>query len=141
MEINNAIDLNAAIKALEEKRLIQEVILKKQYNDTIDHYRPKNLIKSAFSGMLEPGETAHTILKAAGGIGAGLLAKNLLPGGMATSLVGKLASNALKLGATTTVFNNTDKIAAWGISIYKNLFTKKETPHNNLKDNRQNGKY
>ncbi len=124
MEITNVIELNAAIAALEQKRVIQEAMLKKQYNDTIDHYRPKNLIKSAFSNMLGPGETSNTILKAAGGIGAGFLAQNLLVGGAATSFIGKLASNAIKMGATNTVMNNTDTIAAWGKSIYKNLFTK-----------------
>ena len=131
MEITNVIELNAAIAALEQKRVIQEAILKKQYNDTIDHYRPTNLIKSVFSNILEPGETGHTILKAAGGIGAGLLAKNLLVGGAATSFIGKIASSAIKLGATNTVFNNSDKIVAWGKSIYKNLFTKDHSHNNN----------
>lgn len=134
MEIKNAIDLEAAIAALEQKRIIQEKILKKQYNDTIDHYRPKNLIKSAFNNVLEPGETGSTILKAAGGIGAGLLAKNLVFGG-ATSFLGKVASNALKIGATNTVINNRDKIAAWGISIFKNLFAKKENDRTVSKQN------
>ena len=124
MEITNVIELKAAIAALEQKKVIQEAILKKQYHDTIDHYRPKNLIKSAFNNILEPGETGHTILKAAGGIGAGFLAKSLMFGGPATSIVGKIASSAIKLGATNSIFNNSDKIAAWGKSIYKNLFTK-----------------
>ena len=136
MEITNAIELKAAIAALEQKKVIQEAILKKQYNDTIDHYRPKNLIKAAFSNILEPGETGHTILKAASGIGAGLLAKNLLVGGAATSFLGKLASNAIKLGATNTVFNNSDKIAAWGKSIYKNLFTKDHSHKSELSNSK-----
>ncbi len=130
MEITNSIELKAAIVALEQKKVIQEAILKKQYHDTIDHYRPKNLIKSAFNNMLEPGETGHTILKAAGGIGAGFLAKNLLMGGPATSLVGKIATSAIKLGATNGIFNNSDKIAAWGKSIYMNLFTKNKNTGN-----------
>lgn len=141
MEIKNAIDLDAAIAALEQKRVIQEIILKKQYNDTIDHYRPKNLIKSAFSNVLEPGETGNKILKAAGGIGAGILAKNLVFGS-ATSFLGKMAGNALKVGATNTVINNRDKIAAWGISIFKNLFTNKENNKPAGKANHlDNGKY
>ena len=65
MEINNVINLDAAIAALEQKKIIQEIILKKQYHDTIDHYRPKNLIKAAFKNVLEPGETGSNILKAA----------------------------------------------------------------------------
>lgn len=135
MEINNVIELNAAIAVLEQKQLIQGAILKKQYNDTVDHYRPKNLIKSAFNNILEPGETSHTILKAAGGIGAGLLAKNLLVGGAATSFLGKLATSAIKMGATNTVFNNTDTIAAWSKSIYKNLFTKTHSHKSDLTAN------
>ena len=95
MQINNVIDLDAAIAEMEKKRVIQETILKNQYRETIDHYRPKNLIKSAFKGALEPGETGNTILKTVGGIGAGLLAKNLVFGAGATSLLGKFASNAL----------------------------------------------
>ena len=138
MEITNVIDLKAAIAALEQKRVIQEAILKKQYHDTVDHYRPKNLIKSAFNNAFEPGETGSTLLKAAGSIGAGFLAKNIMFGGPATSVVGKIASNAIKLGATSGIFNNSDKIVAWGKSIYKNLFTK-DHQHNNNSHN-QNGR-
>ena len=138
MQINNVIDLDAAIAEMEKMRVIQETILKNQYRETINHYRPKNLIKSAFKGALEPGETGNTILKTVGGIGAGLLAKNLVFGAGATSLLGKFASNALKVGATNTVINNKDKIAAWGISIYKNLFTKnKKTDSANIINNKK----
>ena len=122
MQIKNVIDLDAAIAAMEKKRVIQEAILKNQYHETIEHYKPKNLIKSAFNGVLHSDKTGSAIIKTVGGLGAGLLAKNLVFGGAATSFLGKLASNALKVGATNTVVNNKDKIVAWGISIYKNLF-------------------
>ncbi len=131
MEIKNVIELKAAIAALEQKKVIQEAILKKQYHDTIDHYKPKNLIKSAFKNAFDPGETGSTLLKAAGSIGAGVLAKNLVFGGPATSIVGKLASNAIKLGATSGIFNNSDTIMAWGKSIYKNVFTKNHSHRKN----------
>ena len=139
MEIKNVIELKAAIAALEQKKVIQEAILKKQYHDTVDHYRPKNLLKSAFNNAFEPGETGNTILKAAGSIGAGFLAKNLVFAGPATSIVGKIASSAIKLGATSGIFNNSDKIVAWSKSIYKNLFTKDHSHHNNSAH--QNGKH
>lgn len=138
MEINTVTELKVAIAALEQKKVIQEAILKKQYNDTIDHYRPKNLIKSAFNNAFEPGETGNTILKAAGSIGAGLLAKNLVFGGPTTSIVGKIASSAIKFGATSGIFNNSDTIVAWGKSIYKNLFTKDHSHGTN--SHQQNGK-
>ena len=139
MEIKNVIDLDAAIAEMERKKVIQEAILKNQYHQTVEHYKPKNLIKSAFKNALEPGETGNTILKTIGGLGAGLLAKNLVFGAGATTVLGKIASNAIKAGATTAVIKNKDKIAAWGISIYKNLFSKsKKTDSSKIIDN---GKY
>lgn len=125
MKIHTSQDLDNAISELERRKVIQESILKEQYRDTVDHFKPKNLLKSAFNKVLEPSDTRTTLLKAAGGLGVGLLTKNLLLG-KATSIVGKLASNALKVTATNTVIKNTDKIAAWGTAIYHNLFSKAE---------------
>lgn len=139
MEIKNVIDLDTAIAEMEKKRVIQEAILKSHYHKTVEHYKPKNLIKSAFKNVLDSNETGGKIVKTVGGIGAGLLAKNLIFGAGATTLLGKIASNALKAGATTAVLKNKDKIAAWGISIYKNLFTNnKKTDSSKIIDN---GKY
>ena len=124
MKIHNSQDLDNAIIELERRKVIQESILKQQYRDTVDHFRPKNLLKSAFNNILEPGDTRSTLLKAAGGLGVGLLTKNLLLG-KTTSVIGKLASNALKVTATNSVIKNTDKITAWGTAIFHNLFSKK----------------
>ncbi len=125
MKINTSADLVTAIAELEQRKKIQEHILTEQFKSTVDHYKPKNLIKSALHNALEPGDLKSTLLKAAGGVSAGLLAKNLLFG-KATSLVGKLASNVFKVGATNTVLHNTDKISAWSMAIYNNLFKKKK---------------
>jgi len=124
MKINTSHDLDKAIEELERRKTLQEGMLSDQFHATVDHFRPANLIKSAFHKVVDSTDVKSTVLKAAGGIGAGFLAKNLLLG-KSTSLIGKLASNALKVGATNTVLGNTDKIAAWGTAIYKNLFTKK----------------
>jgi len=124
MQIHTSQDLDNAILELERRKVIQESILKQQFNDTVDHYRPKNLLKSAFNKVLEPSDTRTTILKAAGGLGIGLLTKSLFLG-KSTSMLGRLAGNALKMTATNTVIKNTDKISAWGTAIYHNLFSKK----------------
>jgi len=125
MKIHTSQDLDNAIVELERRKVIQESILKEQFHGTIEHFKPKNLLKSAFHKVLEPSDTRTTILKAAGGLGVGLLTKNLLLG-KTTSLIGRLAGSALKVTATNSVINNTDKIAAWSTAIYHNLFSKKE---------------
>ena len=135
MQIKNVIDLDAAIAEMEKKKLIQEAILKNQYQQTIEHYKPRNLIKSAFHKVLDSDKTSSTVIKTVGGLGAGLLAKNLMFGGAATSLLGKLATNAVRVGATNSLINNKDRIVAWGVSIYKNLFTgNKRTDSSKLVD-------
>jgi hypothetical protein len=125
MKIHTSQDLDNAIIELERRKVIQHSILKEQYRDTVYHFKPKNLLKSAFNKVLEPSDTRTNLLKAAGGLGLGLLTKNLLLG-KTTSVIGKLASNALKVTATNSVIKNTDKIAAWGTAIYHNLFSKKD---------------
>lgn len=123
MQINNRSDLDSAIASLESRRLVQEKELRIQFNETVESFKPKNLIKAAYKSATENGGAGSLLLKAAGGIGAGLLGNNLLAG-KGVSLISKIASTAINAGAVDTVINNTDKISAWGKAIYRNLFKK-----------------
>lgn len=127
MKIHTAQDLDHAIEALESRKKLQERMLSEQFHTTVEHYKPKNLIKAAFNKVIEPGSTQSRVLKTAGGLGVGLLAKSLFLG-KSTSFLGKIAANALKVSATNTVMHNTNTISAWGKAIYKNFFTKKYKP-------------
>ena len=123
MKIENSGDLDAAIEALERRKVLQEGMLADSFHATVDHFRPANLIKSAFKSATHNSDVKSSLLKAAGGIGAGLLAKKLLVG-KSSSLLGKLASTVIKVGAGNTVMHNSDQITAWGTAIYHNLFRK-----------------
>lgn len=123
MHIHTAEDLELAIIELEKRKVVQQSILVSQFHETYESLKPLNLLKSAFHKVTEAGDTRSGILKAAGGIGVGLLTKKLLIG-KTTSVVGSLLSNALRLTASNTVMNNTDKLKAYGIAIYNNLFRK-----------------
>ena len=124
--INNCEDLDKAIEELERRKVIREAILTEQFHATVNHFKPGNLIKSAFNNVISPSHTRDNILKTVGSIGVGLLTKNLFLG-KSTSIIGKLASNALKVGATNGIMHNTDKISAWSSAIYNNLFKKNKT--------------
>ncbi len=123
MQINNSQDLELAIIEMEKRKVVQQSILVSQFHETYESLKPVNLLKAAFHKATEAGDTRSTILKTVGGIGVGLLTKKLLIG-KTTSLIGSLVSNALKLTASNTVYNNTDKLKAYGIAIYNNLFKK-----------------
>lgn len=117
--INNCEDLDKAIEELERKKVIREAMLAQQFNHTKEHFQPGNLIKSAFSNALHSEGVKGLIFKAAGGLGAGLLAKNALLG---SSFIGKMAGKALKVGIPGIAIKHNDKISAWAGAIYKNLF-------------------
>ena len=123
MQINNSNELALAIIELEKRKVVQQSILMSQFHDTYESLKPINLIKNAFHKATDGGGAGGTILKAAGGIGVGLLTNKLLLS-KSPSIIGKLLSNAVKLTATNTVFKNSDKIKAYGTAIYNNLFKK-----------------
>jgi hypothetical protein len=124
MKITNSEELELAIKELEQRSVVQQSILSSQLHATYESLKPMNLIKSAFHKITAPGDTRSTILKAAGGLGAGLLAKKFLIG-KSSSMIGSFMSNALKVTAANKVIGNADKIKAYGIAIFNNLFRKK----------------
>jgi hypothetical protein len=122
MQINNARDLDMAIATLESRKTVQEKLLKNQFNETVESFKPKNLIKAAYKSATENGGAGSLLLKAAGNVGTGLLGGKLLAGG---SMLSKLAVTALNAGAADGILNNKDKIFAWGKAIYNNVFKKK----------------
>jgi hypothetical protein len=124
MKINNKQELEARIIEFEKKKVIQESLLVSQFHTTKESLRPKNLIKKAFSNLGTPGTAAHTVLKAASGLGIGILTKQVL--GKSNSLTGKLLNTAVELTAGTGMYKNTDKLKAYGIAIYHNLFKNKK---------------
>ena len=123
MKIENSVHLDAAIEALERRKVLQEGMLADSFHATVEHFKPVNLLRSAFNNVMHSSEVKSSVLKAAGGLGAGFLAKSLLIG-KPTSLIGKLAANIIKVGAGKTILNNSDKISAWGTALYHNLFRK-----------------
>jgi hypothetical protein len=108
MKITTTEELDLAIIELEKRKIVQQSILASQFHNTYESLKPINLVKAAFHKVTEP---------------TGLLTKKLLVG-KTTSLVGSLLSNALKIGTTKAVYSNSDKIKAYGLAIYHNLFKK-----------------
>jgi hypothetical protein len=124
MQIRNKAELEEAILSLEKKRIEQEQELVTQFHATVDSLKPANLIKGAFNKMVGSPEGREGLLKTATGLGAGLLANKFLLG-RSSSMIGKIASNLLKVTVAKTAASNADKLKAYGTAIYHNLFQKK----------------
>jgi len=123
--INTKEELSAEIAKLEQLKKKQEQDLKQHFQLTKESFQLGNLVKSALGSFGVPGHVGGILLKAAGGLAAGLLTKNLISG-RAGATVSSLLGNAAKTGAATVVANNADKIMAYATSIYHNLFSKKK---------------
>lgn len=128
MQITNRTELEEAIERLKAQQEEQKKAIGIQFKQTYEGFLPGNLLRKALAKVTEPGDIRSTILKAVGGIGTGLLAKGIIGGigGKAGSTVGKVIGNVVKVGASSAVFKNADKIKAYGTAIYNNLFKKKK---------------
>ncbi len=124
MMINNEEELALAIQQLELKQKRQEQELVDHFHATIDSFKPGNLVKNAVSKIGNPA-VISTILKTAGSLGVGFLTTKLAGGAAATSTGRGLISSLLKQSAAKTVFSNIDKIKAYGLAAYNNIFGKK----------------
>ena len=122
MAINTIENINKAIAACEAKKVTQQNDLKLHFKLIVESYKPKNILKEAYKNATENGRAGELLLKAAGGIGAGVLGGKLLAGG---SLIGKIANTAISAGAIDGLINNKDKILAWGKAIYNNVLKRK----------------
>ncbi len=122
MAINTIENINKAIAACEAKKATQQNDLKLHFKLIVESYKPKNILKEAYKNATENGRAGKMLLKAAGGIGAGVLGGKLLAGG---SLIGKIANTAISAGAIDGLINNKEKILAWGKAIYNNVLKRK----------------
>ena len=71
-------DIDAAIKALEERRKIELAALKDQLRETGQSLKPSNIIKSAVSDLASNTNLRSIIIKGAIGLAIGLISKKLL---------------------------------------------------------------
>lgn len=124
MKLSSKKELDEAIIELEKRKIYQRNLLVDQYHETVDSLKPANLIKGVFSNIAHSPGARSGILKAVAGLGVGMLTKNLF-WGKSSSLVKRWLGNALKIGVAKTAVSNSDKIKAYGVAIYHNLFKKK----------------
>jgi len=102
--IRNTKDLKASIIELEQQKAIQEKLLIDELHVTYESLKPGNVLKQVASS---PG-IRNTVVKAAIGLGAGILSKNLLIGA-AVSPIKKIIGNVLEFGIATLVTKGVGK--------------------------------
>jgi hypothetical protein len=119
--ISSAQELNAAIEMLEQKAALQKQELKEQFAGVVDNLRPVNLIRHGVQSVFSGGNR-QDLIKAAIGIGSGLLGRKLMSGGIRGRLMRRILGMALEFGAVGYVLKNTGKLKAKGADLIGRLF-------------------
>lgn len=125
MEIKNSADLKAAIVELENRKVNEKQGLVNDFHAIAESLKPLNLLKSTFHKVKESQGISGNILKAAVGLGVGLLSKKILIS-KSTGVVKTLLGSAIKMGVAGLVAKNTDNIKTSGTRFFKNIFSGKK---------------
>ncbi len=104
-KIHKAEDLKEAIQQLESKKLIIEEVLKKQFHETLETFKPSNILKNTVSEVVAAPQFKHNILNLVLGLGAGFIT-NKITAGRKAGLLARTLGTALQFGVTSLVVKN-----------------------------------
>ena len=104
-KIHTAEELKDAILELEAKKLVTEQALKKQFHETLETFKPSNIVKNTVSEVSASPQFRHNILNLALGLGAGYISKKIATGKKA-GMLAKTAGTALQFGIASLIAKN-----------------------------------
>ena len=100
--ITSTAGLKEAIQLLEAKKAANRKLLKEQFVNTYESFKPVSLLRNTLHDISSSPNLIENILGTALGLGAGYLSRSILPGVTAMKF-GKLLSPVLQLGVTNFV--------------------------------------
>ncbi len=112
--------LRATITELEARQEEQGMQLRYQADLAIESLKPINLIKSAFTGVSEPGNVASNLLSNSLGFGAGFISKILIEGVMKRPL-NRLIGTAVMFGIQSLISKDANTLRRIGSGIFSLL--------------------
>jgi hypothetical protein len=104
-KIHTSEELKDAILELEAKKIVTEQALKKQFHETLETFKPSNIVKNTVSEVSASPQFKHNILNLALGLGAGYISKKIATGKKA-GLLAKTAGTALQFGVASLIAKN-----------------------------------
>lgn len=123
--ITTSAELNEAIEDLERRSSLQKQELKEQFAGTMENLKPINLIKHGLQSTFS-GENKQDLLKAAIGLGSGILGRKLMMGRSGGGIIRKVIGAALEMGVVGVVVKNADKLKEKCSDLLNKIFHKKK---------------
>ena len=122
--ITSTAGLKEAIKLLEAEKAANRKLLKEQFVNTYESFKPASLLRSTLHDISSSPNLIENILGTALGLGAGYLSRSILPGVTAMRF-GKLLSPVLQLGVTNFVSKQSGNLRSLGEVMLLRIFRKK----------------
>lgn len=104
-KIHKAGELKNAILELEAKKTIAEEAMKRQFHETLETFKPSNILKNTVSEVAASPQFKHNLLNLAVGLGAGYITNKVAVGKKA-GLLARTIGTALQFGITSLVVKN-----------------------------------
>jgi hypothetical protein len=127
--IHNADDLKSAILELEAKKIVSEEALKRQFHETLEIFKPANIVKNTVSEVSASPQFRHNFLNLALGLGAGYISNKIATGKKA-GLLARTAGTALQFGVTSLIAKNKaneERVGEKRGSLLKRIFSRSAT--------------
>ncbi|MDQ6757964.1 MAG: hypothetical protein M3004_13635, partial [Bacteroidota bacterium] len=99
-KIHTAEELKNAILELEAKKIVTEEALKRQFHETLETFKPANIVKNTVSEVSASPQFRHNILNLALGLGAGYVTNKIAVGKKA-GLFARTLGTALQFGVAS----------------------------------------
>lgn len=129
--ISNEKELNEAIEELEKKADFQKQELKDHFSGVMENIKPINIIKHGLQSAFSGGNKTD-LLKAAVGIGSGILGRKLLVGRAGGNVLRKIIGAALEFGVVGMVAKNAERIKEKGSELIGKFFHGKKSSGSGL---------
>lgn len=123
--ITSAADIKNAILFLEANREVKGQVLRAQFNNTFESFKPVNMLKSAVQEISSSPFLLTNIAGAAVGLATGYFSKRVVFGASKNILKRSLGI-ALQFGVTNLIARHPDDIASYAQSLLERLFHKKK---------------
>jgi CRISPR/Cas system CSM-associated protein Csm5 (group 7 of RAMP superfamily) len=122
--ITSTAGLKRAIQLLEARKAADGKLLKEQFINTYESFKPASLLRSTLNDISSSPTLIENILGTAIGLGAGYLSRSILPGVTAMKF-GKLLSPVIQLGVTNFLTKQSGNIRSAGEVMLLRIFRNK----------------
>lgn len=129
--ISSVADIKNAIRFLEADQAVKGRLLRAQFSNTFESFKPVNLLINAVQEISSSPSLIKNIAGAVAGLATGYFAKRVVFG-TSKNIFKRMLGIAWQFGVTNFIARHPDDIASYGQILLHRIFNKKKPTIDNL---------